>query len=291
MLWSSRDSVQGIERGNQRQTYRQSIELPIAIEVDGLPAPVYGTLINISETGCRLRSLILIDRQRDVSFELKRPGHKALMLKGRIVSRATPHGGGGYEYGVTFHLSTAERNQILKEIQEMQRREAVARAETRPATAPPKKKIAAAGRQRRTSVRTLIGFAVKYRLPGKASLSAEANDISTGGLRLICKDSKIETGTEVELRFSLPNAVLAVYPPAEERTEITPFGPRRVRVPDNRRPFEEMVVHGRIVTHFAPQRGNEIYGVQFTDVDGYQREEIARFTHAAQLQKLRNNAD
>ena len=72
--------VQGIERGNQRRTYRQSIELPIAIEA-GLPAPVYGTLVNISETGCRIRSLILIDRDRDVRFELKRPGHKAISLK------------------------------------------------------------------------------------------------------------------------------------------------------------------------------------------------------------------
>jgi len=288
MLWPSRRSVQAVERGNQRQTYRQSIELPIAIEVEGLPAPVYGTLINISETGCRLRSLILIDRQRDVSFELKRPGHKALLLRGRIVSRSTPAGGGGYEYGVTFALTGTERASILKEIQEMQRREAVARADTKPAAAP--KPAPTSGKQRRTSVRTLIGFPVRYRTPGKASITAEANDVSTGGLRLICKE-KIEIGTMVELRFILPSKVLSVYPAAEERTEITPFGRRRVRVPDNRRPFEEMIVNGRVVTRFAPHRDNEIYGVQFTDIDGYQREEIARFTHAAQLSKLRNNAD
>jgi c-di-GMP-binding flagellar brake protein YcgR len=288
MLWPSRRSVQSVERGNQRQTYRQSIELPIAIEVEGLPAPVYGTLINISETGCRLRSLILIDRQRDVSFELKRPGHKALLLRGRIVSRSTPAGGGGYEYGVTFHLSNSEKDAILKEIQEMQRREAMARADTKPAQAP--KPAPPSGRQRRTSVRTLIGFPVKYRIPGKPAIVAEANDVSTGGLRLICKE-KIESGTLVELRFTLPNKVLSVYPPAEERTEITPFGPRRVRVPDNRRAFDEMAIAGRVVTRFAPNRDNEIYGVQFTDIDGYQREEIARFTHAAQLLKLRNNAD
>jgi c-di-GMP-binding flagellar brake protein YcgR len=69
--------------------------------------------------------------------------------------------------------------------------------------------------------------------------------------------------------------------------EITPFGPRRVRIPDNRRPFEEMTIHGRIVSKFQPQRGRDVFGVQFTDVDGYQREEIARFTHAVQLAKLR----
>src|SRR5579863_9877129 len=102
MMWLPRRSVQGIERNNQRRSYRQSMELPIAIEVAGLPAPVYGTLINISETGCRMRSLILIDRDRDVTFELKRPGHEPTILKGRIVTRATPPTGGGFEYGVTF---------------------------------------------------------------------------------------------------------------------------------------------------------------------------------------------
>ncbi|HEV7178788.1 MAG TPA: hypothetical protein VGN11_02890, partial [Candidatus Baltobacteraceae bacterium] len=60
MLWLSRRDALSLEKGNQRQFYRQSMELPIAIGVSGLPAAVYGTLINISETGCRLRSLILI---------------------------------------------------------------------------------------------------------------------------------------------------------------------------------------------------------------------------------------
>jgi c-di-GMP-binding flagellar brake protein YcgR len=284
MLGLSRRAVQGIERGNQRRTYRQSIELPIAIEA-GLPAPVYGTLVNISETGCRIRSLILIDRDRDVRFELKRPGHKAISLKGRIVARATPPSGGGYEYGVTFVLTNSEREVLLREIQEMQRREAAARADNRPqAAAPPP---AATGKQRRGSVRTMVGFPVRYRTPGKPAIVAEANDVSMGGLRLITVE-KIEIGTMVELRFTLPNSVLWVYPAAEQRTEITPFGERRIRIPDNRRSFDEMLVHGRVVSRFAPQREREVYGVQFTDIDGYQREEVARFTHAVQLAKLRS---
>jgi len=285
MLWVSRRSVQGTERSNQRRTYRQSIELPVAVEVEGLPAPVYGMLINISETGCRLRSLILIDRERDVRFELKRPGSKAILLRGWIVQRSSPPTGGGYEYGVTFKLSDRERETLIREIQEMQRREAAARADSR--TAPIAPPSTATGKQRRTSVRTFIGFPVKYRITGGSSIIAEANDVSAGGLRLICQE-KLETGVMVELRFTLPNNVLWVYPAAEERTEITPFGPRRIRIPDNRRPFEEMLVQGRVVTHFAPTRDHEVYGVQFTDIDGYQREQIARFTHAVQLAKLRS---
>jgi hypothetical protein len=286
MILAQGRPVQSIERGNQRGTYRQSIELPIAVEIDGLPAPVYGTLINISETGCRIRSLILIDRDRDVSFELKRPGHPAIHLRGKVVSRSTPPTGGGYEYGITFKQTNSERAALSKEIQEMQRREAAARADARPATTGTTASALSA-KQRRGSVRTLVGFPVRYRIPGRPGMTAEANDVSTGGLRLITAD-KLENGTLVELRFTLPNSVLWVYPTAEERTEITPFGPRRIRIPDNRRSFEEMIVHGRVVSRFAPNRDREVYGVQFTDIDGYQREEVARFTHAVQLAKLRS---
>ncbi len=286
MLWLGRRSVQAIERSNQRRFYRQSIELPIAIEVAGLPAPVYGTLMNISETGCRLRSLILIDRERDVTFELRRPSHPAFLLKGRIVTRDTPHKGGGYEYGVSFaRMTNDERIALAKEIHEMQRREAAARADQRQ-TAAPKPAPRTPGKQRRSAVRTLVEFPVRYRLPGKASAAAVANDVSMGGLRLITPD-KLVLGMIVEVRFTLPGDYLYIYPPAGERVEISPFGPRKVRIPDNRRPFEEMTVHGRIVSRFQPVQGREVYGVQFTDVDGYQREEIARFTHSVQLAKLR----
>jgi c-di-GMP-binding flagellar brake protein YcgR len=286
MILAQGRPVAGIERGNQRRSYRQSIELPIAVEVEGLPAPVYGTLINISETGCRIRSLILIDRDRDVSFELKRPGHPAIRLRGKVVSRATPPAGGGYEYGITFKMTNSDKAVLNKEIHEMQRREAAARADTRPGTFGTT--AAGASAKQRRSVRTLVGFPIRYRIPGRPGKTAEANDVSTGGLRLITPD-KLENGTTVELRFTLPNSVLWVYPAAEDRTEITPFGPRRIRIPDNRRSFEEMIVRGRIVSRFAPNRDREVYGVQFTDIDGYQREEIARFTHAVQLSRLRTD--
>jgi c-di-GMP-binding flagellar brake protein YcgR len=287
MFGSNRAATRGSGSGNQRNYYRQSIELPIAVEVSGLPAPVYGTLINISETGCRLRSLILIDRDRDVNFELKRPGQPPFLLRGRIVTRATPPHGGGYEYGVNFsRMTNSERAQLAREITEMQRREALSRSESRRTPPRPSPKAPVSLKQRRTSVRTLVGFPVRYRQANKPSSVAEANDVSTGGLRLICAE-QLTLGSLVELRFTLPNDYLDVYPRAEERTEISPFGPRKVKIPDNRRPFEEMIVHGRVVSRFAPTRGREVYGVQFTDIDGYQREEIARFTHAVQLHKLR----
>jgi c-di-GMP-binding flagellar brake protein YcgR len=286
MLWLGRRSAQGSAgRNNQRQSYRQSIELPIAIEVAGLPAPVYGTLINISETGCRLRSLILIDRGREVEFELKRPGHPAVLLKGNVVARATPEKGGGYEYGVSFaRMTNTERAALAREILEIQRREATVRADKRQASAP--MPVPKTTKQRRSSVRTMVEFPMRYRTGNKPSVTASANDVSTGGLRLMTSEP-LAIGTTLELRFTLPSTFLHVYPPAGERVEISPFGPRRVRIPDNRRPFEEMTIHGRVVSKFQPTRGREVFGVQFTDVDGYQREEIARFTHSVQLARLK----
>jgi hypothetical protein len=284
MLWVTRRSSTGKVESNQRNAYRQSIELPIAIEVSGLPAPVYGTLMNISESGARLRSLILIDRARDVNFELRRPGGRSLTLRGQVISRAHPPAGGGYEYGLSFgRMTDTERAVLAKEIQEMQRREGAARANSRPVV---RAAAAVSTKQRRGSVRTFVEFPVRYRIGKSPFFGAQANDVSTGGLRLICSE-KLETATSIELRFTLPSTMLWVFPHAEERTEITPFGPRSVRIPDNRRPFEEMAVHGRVVTSFAPTHGRNNYGVQFTEIDGYQREEIARFTHAIQLARLR----
>ncbi len=287
MLWLGRHPAERRYSGesNRRRFYRQSIELPIAIAVAGLPAPVYGTLVDISETGCRLRSLILIDRDRDVEFELQRPNQAAFLLMGRIVTRAIPQKRGGYEYGVSFaRMATTERAALSREIREIERREARSRADRRSHIT--LRAIAKSASQRRGSVRTMAAFPVRYRADTKPPVAALANDISAGGLRLLTQELLV-VGAVVRMCFTLPNDFLFVYPPAAERVEMSPFGPRRLRIPDNRRPFEEMTVHGRIVSRFQPRNGREVFGVEFTDVDGYQSEEIARFTHAVQLAKLR----
>src|SRR6516164_1778337 len=90
MVWFTRRSASFKEGENQRRHFRQSIELPIALSVEGLPAEVFGTLVNISQTGCRFRSLILIERARVAAFELKRTAKPSLLLRGRIVTRRQP---------------------------------------------------------------------------------------------------------------------------------------------------------------------------------------------------------
>ncbi len=283
MPWIARRSLLAA-RVNQRKYFRQSIELPIAISVSGLPAPVYATLIDISETGCRIRSLILVDRGRGVDFEFKRPNRASFALAGRIVTRSTPSRGGGFEYGIKFSATMLEeRAKLGREILGMQRRDAAARAEK---CRPPAALAFANSKQRRASVRALAAFPVRYRLANRSTVLADANDLSTGGLRVVT-GGVFSIGTILELSFTLPGDYLGVYPPVGERTEISPFGPRVIRVPDNRRPFDEIRVHGRIVSRFVATHKRCVYGVKFTDIDGYQREEIARFTHAVQLTKLR----
>ncbi len=92
----------------------------------------------------------------------------------------------------------------------------------------------------------------------------------------------------LDIRITLPSSVLAVYPEETAVLDLTQSVPRRIGRADMRRSFEEMALRGRVVTRFQPIREREVYGVAFIEIDGYQREEIARFTHAMQLSKIRN---
>jgi c-di-GMP-binding flagellar brake protein YcgR len=273
------------ESGNKRRSHRQSIELPIAVSVAGLSAPVYGMLTNISETGCRLRSFVLLDRNRIVEFELTHVGSPVIALRGRILSRSTPSSDAGYEYGVAFEEASGDQRDALgREIAEIQQRADAARVAAREAA----KYVAGGGPQRRTSVRTPFSIPVRYRPANRAPSMGEADNISAGGLRLACPDS-LAVGSELEIRFTLPSSVLAVYPASDERVEVGPFAAHSAHVPDSRRPFEEIAVRGRVLARYDGAAGQEIYGVAFTDIDGYQREEIVRFTHAVQLSRTRNS--
>src|SRR5215469_12661310 len=93
---------------------------------------------------------------------------------------------------------------------------------------------------------------------------------------------KLAIGTPVDVRFTLPSSVLEVYPEETVAIDLSGAMPKRAGRPDLRRPFEEMALKARVVTRFAPVRDHEVYGVAFLEIDGYQREEIARFTHAIQ---------
>ncbi|MEO6913325.1 MAG: PilZ domain-containing protein, partial [Candidatus Baltobacteraceae bacterium] len=69
--------------------------------------------------------------------------------------------------------------------------------------------------------------------------------------------------------------------------DISPFGPRIVKKPHPGRPFEEIQVHAKVVRRFADSRGRVVVGIQFVHIDSFDREQIARYIHAAQIYKLR----
>ena len=47
---------------NSRESYRQTVDLPVQGDVRGIRLPINATIVDISVSGCRLRSWIALDR-------------------------------------------------------------------------------------------------------------------------------------------------------------------------------------------------------------------------------------
>lgn len=75
------------QRGNQRQSFRLGLETPIVLRLYGVQKSIHGLLVDISASGCRFRSLTLLERSQLISFSWKRSGRPALELRGKIISR------------------------------------------------------------------------------------------------------------------------------------------------------------------------------------------------------------
>ena len=272
---------------NERSSFRQTVDLPVQIDVRGIRLPVNATIVDISVSGCRLRSWIALERGVTVAFDWPRPTLR-LRLAGSIVARRPSAQGEAFEYGVTFTgLLPSEADAMQREILEAQRREAFNRAQREA-----EMRAAQPGTSnRRTAYRANVAFPLEITYVDRPEKPIEvtASDISAGGLR-ISSDREFVPADEIVVRFRLPEHVLRVYPATvEDETVMTPFGPRR-RSHNRRRPFEEMRVRSRIASRLADVDGMPAYGVAFVELDAYTREEIARFIHAVQLGELRARA-
>lgn len=261
------------------RTYAHSLEVPVVMSVRRLPAPVYGTLMQITATGCTLRSLVLMERGAELEFDLASSGSARVVARGRVLGRRSAAQGARFEYDVQFEMHDASLDALARYVRELERRAAIARSETTLAALPTTD-------QRRNSYRALASIAAVYRLENDVPQEGRIGDISCGGVRLIT-NAVLTIGAPIDLRFTLPSSVLEVYPEETAVIDMSGETPRRVGRPDQRRPFDEMNLRGRVVTRFARTRdGRELFGVSFVEIDGYQREEIARFTHAVQRAKL-----
>jgi hypothetical protein len=261
-----------------------SLEIPLVMSVRRLPAPVYGTLIQLGATNATLRSLVLMDIGTDVEFDLGVADGAQLTIAARVQTRRNALAGARFEYVIAFDpMTQAQLDQLARHVRDMERRTAQMRAAQKSLDALP-----TTDADRRGSYRALGSFPVLFR-PGGSQLGwteGRVGDISGTGIRMNCEQT-LEIGAPLELRFTLPSKALDIYP---ETTATIDISAGRVHSrQDLRRPFEEMRLRARVVTRFQPVRDREVYGIAFVEIDGYLREEIARYTHAIQLSKLRSS--
>ena len=157
-----------------------------------------------------------------------------------------------------------------------------------------KKPVPAAARNKapasnqRGAYRAQVEFPVYYELVGRpGERSALANDLSGGGLRLVGDEDLIRE-QEIVLRFTLPSEFLETFKEYKEVEEITPFGPRKKRVPKPPVKFEEMRLRAKsLIMFFGLPRKMFIHGMQFVDISDRVRDEIQRFNHYWQLYEIR----
>jgi hypothetical protein len=224
-----------------------------------------------------------MERGTEVEFDITISGNGPLTVNGRVESRRNAAAGARFEYHVSFAaMAEPQIDALARAVRDMERRAASSRSIQRALD-----QIPTTDTHRRGSYRALSTFSANFRREGDAWTEGKVGDISATGIRMNC-EQLISIGTMLDMRITLPSSVLNVYPEETAVLDLTQSTPRRIGRADMRRPFEEMALRGRVVTRFQPAREREVYGVAFIEIDGYQREEIARFTHAMQLSKLRN---
>ena len=277
-----------VDAVNRRRVYRQRVNVEVQLRVAGMRLPVNAMVLNVSVTGARLRSWIVLQRGTELAFEWTGADQKLLLL-GSIVSRHPASGAPTYEYGLEFKALLPGQGDVLaREIAKAQRREAMARKQDQSAG------ILRAGTKdnRRRDYRARLEMPVELlfeRTPSK-NRQVTATDVSAGGLRVILDEPWLQKNDELRVRFRPPSDVLSVFPEGEsEALVMTPFGLRR-RSSSNRRPFEEMAIISRVAGRLPDYRGRPAYGISFVETDAYTREELARFIHAVQLKDLRDRA-
>lgn len=259
-----------------------SLEQPIVLSVSNLSAPIYGTLISLTGRGCRLRTAAVIDSGAIVEFDVPRSSAQPFTASGRVLRRSSMLIASRFEYEISFEVMGPHSSDTLaRYVRDMESKAAAARSMQHAISM-----IPTTDRQRRVSFRAPASFAVSATILNGRSLPASGRcaDISTTGMRFL-STADIEPDTILALDFILPSEVLRVHP--EETVAIDlKMQHLRSRSTDPRRPFPPIRVQAKVVSRTSGPT-YETYGLHFTEIDGLQREEIARFAHAVQLAKIK----
>ena len=203
------------------------------------------------------------------------------MVRGSVASRMAK--GPRFEYRMRLdRMSAKEIDLLARSVTESHRRQAIARSNQRVIS-----KLPTTERLTRESVRVLAQFPIQYRTSKNDFKAAKAGNLSSGGLLMTCTEALVE-GMPVELRFTLPGDVLKIYPEEDARDRPSLGNGEKLALRsapplrgDGSRRARRDAIAGR--------ERNHRYGLAFTSIDGFQQEEIARYTHAAQRSKNRHH--
>src|SRR5580704_13197096 len=253
-----------------------SLEFVTTVSARGI-APANAVVEHLTASECRFRTVVFFDHGDVIEFEFGI--EPSVLVRGSVVSRTAK--GPRFEYRMRLDRMSAKEIDLLAfAVTQSHRRQAIARSNQRTIN-----KLPTTERLTRESVRVLAQFGIMYRTSKDDFKAGKAGDVSTGGLLMTCGDALVE-GMPVELRFTLPSDGLKIYPEETLAIDIRTATVTRSR-PDPRRRFEEVVIGARVVSQQPVGNGTYRYGLAFTSIDGFQQEEIARYTHASQRAKTR----
>jgi hypothetical protein len=256
-----------------------SIEFPTTVSARGL-APAQAIIEHLTVSEARLRSVLLFDHNSTVEFSFGLSGRATVIARGRIVSRTQK--GPRFIYRVVLdRMSGSEADELARTVNEAHRRAAMTRSLERSV-----KNLPTTDGLTRRTVRVSSEFELQIRTAKEAAKPGRCADISAGGMMVACKEVLVE-GMAIEVKFTLPEDVLEIYPEETVTLDIRKREVVRSTRSDLRRPFGEMVILARVASHQILPGGEYAYGLAFHNLDAYTAEEIARYTHAAQLAKKR----
>jgi hypothetical protein len=268
------------EQQTPAEAGKPSFDVPVKLRVRGVAEPVQATLLHIAVAGARLRCWMMMERGSILSFEWRLADGRALQVGGTVAARYAPRNGGvGFEYGIALDkLPEQDADALAREAAMLQRRTASARSYD----------TSLVDISQFTGYRVPDDFSLTYRVDDRRSVTriAQACDVTGNGLRMRC-DERLREGQDILVSFRLPDEVLGVHKGSDEELVTGPFGYRRVPRRYLRRAFADLKLRARVIAAVTDSKRRGAYEVQFLNVDGLAREELARYIHASQLARLK----
>ncbi|MBV8490307.1 MAG: PilZ domain-containing protein [Candidatus Eremiobacteraeota bacterium] len=271
-------NAQQQSRRNERAAPVASLEHATKISGRGI-APANAVIEHLTAHECRLRTVVFFDNGEHVEFDFVGTDNVCIRARGRVAARVSK--GPRFIYKLRLdRMEGHETDALARQIAQLHRKQTTERWHRRSLDALPTTDALA-----RSSPRVPAGFALQYRTARENPKPGRACDVSYGGLSMTCRDALIP-GEMLELRFVCPSDVLDVYPHETAVLDLRTRSVSHVRA-DMRRPFEEMQLRARVVSHQPLGDGTFQYGLAFLDLDSCSRQELTRYVDAVETAKRR----